>query len=290
MNAFPDKPNVAPDSPATQAEVSPVQPAGSLFDAGLTPAPTEPAILTLPGDPAWTIWDVLRILLMGIVAFFLIAAILVVSMPGASPRDRVTALSAHLELQILGQMATYLLMLGYMYVLVTRERRQPSFWRALHWNWPERAWIYLLLGLLLQAVFMVIESFLPFPKEVPFDVLLKKPFSIALVGVFAVSLGPLIEALFFRGFLYPVLRLKAGVGAAVVATAFPFALLHAAQYGYSWASVSLIFGVGVLLAVVRENYDSLAASFLVHIGYNGTIMLILFGATGGFRHLEKLNQ
>jgi membrane protease YdiL (CAAX protease family) len=75
----------------------------------------------------------------------------------------------------------------------------------------------------------------------------------------------------------------------VLVTALGFGLVHAAQYGYSWLSTSLIFIVGVVLAVVRETKNSVAAGFLVHAGYNGTIIGLLFVATDGFRHLEKLN-
>jgi membrane protease YdiL (CAAX protease family) len=110
------------------------------------------------------------------------------------------------------------------------------------------------------------------------------------VAVFSTTLGPFMEEMFFRGFLYPVLKRRTGVMTAIVATALPFALMHAAQYGNSWASVMLIFMVGVVLAMVREKKNSLAAAFLVHVAYNGTIVLLMFIATGGFRHLEKLSQ
>lgn len=73
-------------------------------------------------------------------------------------------------------------------------------------------------------------------------------------------------------------------------TALGFGLMHANQYGYSWASVLLIFLVGVVLGVVRARKDSVAAGFLVHMAYNGTIAAAMFAATGGFRHLERLNQ
>ena len=53
-------------------------------------------------------------------------------------------------------------------------------------------------------------------------------------------------------------------------------------------AVLLIFIVGVVLTVVRAVTNSVAASFLVHVGYNGTLMLLAATATGGFRHMEKL--
>jgi hypothetical protein len=32
---------------------------------------------------------------------------------------------------------------------------------------------------------------------------------------------------------------------------------------------------------------SVASSFLAHVGYNGTLMLLAAIATGGFKHMEK---
>jgi hypothetical protein len=33
-----------------------------------------------------------------------------------------------------------------------------------------------------------------------------------------------------------------------------------------------------------------ASSLLIHIAYNGTISALIFAASDGFRHLDKLNQ
>ena len=102
-------------------------------------------------------------------------------------------------------------------------------------------------------------------------------------------MAPLMEELFFRGFLYPVLARRIGTVASILFTAVAFGLLHGAQLKYSWA-VLVIFLVGVILTTVRALTKSVAASFLVHVGYNGTLSVLLFIATGGFRHLERLNR
>jgi uncharacterized protein len=142
----------------------------------------------------------------------------------------------------------------------------------------------------MQATFLVVGRFLPFPKKTPFEALLQRPSSLILIMVFSVTLGPLMEELFYRGFLYPVLKRQFGVATGILGTALPFGLMHFAQYGNSWASVLLIFVVGVVLAVVREWKNSLGASFLVHVAYNGTISMLMFAATDGFRHMERLSQ
>lgn len=293
MTPFAEDPNFAAENrdpafgrgPAavSSADSEPAANSGTALSVPLAPVET-------PRDPAWTALDVIRIVLMTILAFVLVFIGLTVLVPGHTFRARLNGLSVHLGLQIIGQMFVYVVIFGYMYVLVTRERHQPKFWQAMHWNWPTAVWIFPAIGIFLQVVFLIFERFLTFPKEVPFDAIFRQPLTILLVSVFSITLGPLMEEMFFRGFFYPVVRRHMGVATAILATALPFALMHAAQYGYSWASILLIFIVGVVLAAVREYRDSLAASFLVHVGYNGTIILLLFVGTDGFRHLEKLQQ
>jgi uncharacterized protein len=250
--------------------------------AGLAP-------IALP-DPVWTGFDVLRLAVMGVVALFVSFFGMLAVVSGATLKVRLLRLSAQPELLLVAQMLAYLLLLGYMYVLVTRERRSPRFWKALHWNWPARIWPFLTVGFVMQIVFVFVERFLPFPKHTPFEELLRRHIVVVLISIFAVTLGPLMEELMFRGFLYPVLARRIGVVAGITVTAVAFGLVHASQYGYSWASTLLIFVVGVVLGVVRARNDSVAAGFLVHMAYNGTIAVAMFAATDGFRHLERLSQ
>jgi hypothetical protein len=96
-----------------------------------------------------------------------------------------------------------------------------------------------------------------------------------------------MEELFFRGFLYPVLARRMGVAWGIFLTALPFGLIHMFQYGYAWGVVLLIFLMGVVCTAVRAATGSVASSFLVHVGYNATEMLLFAIATDGFRHMEK---
>jgi membrane protease YdiL (CAAX protease family) len=52
--------------------------------------------------------------------------------------------------------------------------------------------------------------------------------------------------------------------------------------------LSVLFAVSLVLCGVRLWTQSLAASTFIHATYNGTIFTILFFATGGFRHLDKI--
>jgi uncharacterized protein len=287
VNTLPDNPDASPEvQPTTQSELTPAVPSATEPVAG-------PLLEQLPAvlrDPAWTGLDVFRLLIMALVVLFGSVLATLVVIPGATFKARTLRLSALPELLIVAQMLAYLLLLGYMYILVTKERRSPRFWKALHWNWPANIWPFVAGGLVMQAVFLLLGRFLPFPKETPFDALLRRPSTIVLIAIFAVTLGPLMEELFFRGFLYPVLARRFGMNTGISVSALGFGLMHAAQYGYSWASVLLIFLVGIVLGAVRARKDSVASGFLVHAAYNGTIILMLLIATDGFRHLEKLSS
>jgi membrane protease YdiL (CAAX protease family) len=72
-------------------------------------------------------------------------------------------------------------------------------------------------------------------------------------------------------------------------TSIGFALVHADQLAHAWAPLAVLFGVSLVLCGVRLWTQSLAASTMIHATYNGTIFTILFFATGGFRHLDKIN-
>lgn len=276
MNSFPDNPPPQPEAPESPG-------AGETLSAlPLAPAP--------PRDPVWNGWDVLALVFVGIVSFFALLFLVTTFFTGATFQQKLNRFAAVPELALGVQALVELLLIGCMYLIVAARTGGARFWKSVHWNWPANMGRYIFVGVLMQTVFMSVERFLPFPKETPFDAVLRRPYSIVAIAIFSVTLGPLFEELFFRGFLYGVLRRPFGVFTAVLGTALPFGLVHAAQYGYSWASVMLISAVGVVLAMVREKKQSLAASFLVHVAYNSVIVLILLIATGGFRHLEKLSS
>jgi len=75
-----------------------------------------------------------------------------------------------------------------------------------------------------------------------------------------------------------------------VITSTIFGLLHAQQLGYSWAAVVLLGCVSLVLTTVRIRSRSVACSTLVHSSYNLSVFLVLFIATGGYRHLDRLSR
>jgi membrane protease YdiL (CAAX protease family) len=189
-------------------------------------------------------------------------------------------------LSLLSEFLAYIAVASFMVALVEGKYHLP-FWRAIQWNWPRSVWKLFGLGVLVLFTMNFLGHFLPMPKSTPFDQFFAKPRDAYLVSIFAIAIGPLMEELFFRGFLYPVLARRMGVGWGIFFTALPFGLIHMFQYGYAWGVVLLIFLMGAVCTAVRAVTKSVAASFLVHVGYNATEMVLFAIVTDGFRHMEK---
>lgn len=190
---------------------------------------------------------------------------------------------------VLGQGFAYLLILAFMISIIRRVPGQ-HFLQAIRWNWPQNWSAFLLAGVALSFALQGIAHFLPMPKELPMDRFFRTPSEAWALSLFGITFAPLLEELFFRGFLYPVLVRWLGVAIAVLTTAAGFSLIHAPQLGRAWGPVLVIFVVGLALTITRAVTKSVAAGVLMHMAYNATLSVLLFVGTDGFRHLERLNQ
>jgi membrane protease YdiL (CAAX protease family) len=237
-------------------------------------------------NPVWGFWDVL--LIAGLTLLMLVVTQLVIA-PGvlrfAYPHTKWFDIAQKPVSALVAQMMTYVVVALYMVLLVEGKYR-ARFWSAIRWNWPGIAGVsFAGLGVLMLGLDLL-AKFLPMPKTTPFDLFFAHPSDAYLTAAFAVSIGPLMEELFFRGFLYPVVARRLGAAAGILLTALPFGVMHYLQYR-SWGSVLIIFLVGVVLTAVRARTKSVASSFLVHVGYNGTLMALAALQTDGFRRMEK---
>jgi uncharacterized protein len=260
------------------------------------PAPAGPGDLVPPSDiptgrspienPVWNGWDVLLITILALVTLVVVELLTVIAAWLTVYRHSSFAdVTQKPVLALVGEFLSYIAIAIYMILLVEGKYRTP-FGRAIRWNWRSKATLGMLgLGVLTVSLDLL-SKYLPMPKSSPFDQFFDRPSDAYLIAAFAVTFGPLMEELFFRGFLYPVLARWVGAAAAVVLTALPFGLMHYFQYK-SWSAVLVVTLVGVVLTTVRAITKSVSASYLVHAGYNGTLMALAAVATDGFRHMEN---
>src|SRR5664279_5148231 len=261
--------------------------------ASVQPLVTVDAMRSLPHRavfPAWSAWDVIA------VTGFTVATIVLFSMIALGIAHVVTSkqhvsvgdLATNPIVVIGSQLAAYPIVIVFMIALV-RGKSDESFWTAIQWNWPGPATLgFILSGIFFAAVVEFASRWMPIPKSLPVDKFFSDATGAYLMAGFGITLAPLLEELFFRGMLYPVLRRSWGVVVGVVITGGAFACIHGIQLGWAWAPVLAIFVVGVVLTLVRERTNSVAAAFLMHCGYNATLFALLWFGSDHFRHLEKV--
>ncbi len=190
-----------------------------------------------------------------------------------------------------------------------------SFLSGIHWNglaagryWPR----LVAVGVLVSALAQLGEHFVTEPKSPEIEKLMHTPAGAWSVMLLGTLLAPVMEEIAFRGFLLPSFAIAydwlsldrtpialrrwsqtsgstdAGLIFGAFFSSLLFALIHAPQLEYTWGPVGLLFGVSLVLSMVRVRTHSVACSTLVHLTYNLTIFLAALVATGGFRHLDRL--
>lgn len=188
------------------------------------------------------------------------------------------------------QMIAYLLVVGFMAGLVWM-RHQQGLWEAIGWNMPSErlAMAALAMGGVLGLFSEVSSTLLQrwTPKTLPIEQLFRDPSSGYLLAGFGVLVAPLVEELFFRGFLYPAVARWTGPAISIIFTAGAFAALHGAQLAYAWPPLLVLFIVGMVFTLIRARTGSVATCVMVHVGYNLTLFIMLFVLTGGFHHMER---
>ena len=225
-------PNFVPPQPAVPSEI--ISPAGETLTA------QPPAAEAGGENPAWNGWDVLALVavaILGQIVVGVVAGIIAIFLPayrGLSPDQLRRQLPQDPFLIVAVTLGTYAVLVPAMMLIIRRRSHRP-FLEALGWNWPRRPWRYPLIGVAMFFVVSVLSKILPMPKSAPIDQLLQQ--APRLMSFVAICLAPVVEELFFRGFLYPVLTRWRAL----------FALAIAA----------VVFGIGALLfSLGRQNHDT----------------------------------
>jgi membrane protease YdiL (CAAX protease family) len=261
-------------------------------------SPSEPALKLSPpaGEPAvalddqpWGVWDLVRIAVVALIAIVLLSTVAMgLAIRSAGLAHAVAAdLARDPRVAIPAQFAAYLVVIVFMVSLVRRRGR--PFWTSVRWNWPGRTWFgWMTLGVGLAVIVQSVSALLPIPKSLPIERYFRDTLGAWMMAGFGVTLAPLVEELYFRGFMYPALARRLGAVLSVIITSALFAVIHASQLAHAWAPLLLLLLVGTVLTTVRARANSVATTFLIHVGYNGTLFIMLYLASDHFRHLEKV--
>ena len=251
--------------------------------SGPPPAPQQPYTADLPEDlrvpwgwPEVALFTVLVVVGGFVVTYGLAEA--AVRIFGVDPTKVFgpTMSTAKSVVLLVGQATVDACAILYLYLMLLVRTSEP-FWQSIGWRdlHPGAGTIrhsapqFLAAGAALAVGVSLVGGFLNPKSSLPIEELLKARVSVLLFGILGVLVAPLVEETIFRGFLYPVIARRTGIAAGVAITGTLFGLMHAAQLWGGWGQIALLIVVGIVLTWVRAHTGTVAASYLVHLGYNG---------------------
>jgi membrane protease YdiL (CAAX protease family) len=211
------------------------------------------------------------------------------------PAERITQFATtNAGFIVCRQVLWFFCLLLYLYALIRRRAALP-FWRVLGWRGLRHGRIavpFLVLVLLLVGCAMAIAAdaaseFYTTQKPLPIQALFSDRQSVLYLMGYGLLLAPLAEETLFRGFIYPALARKFGVFAGITITGILFGMVHAPQLWGGWGQIATLVAVGMALTAVRAALGSVAASYVLHLGYNAFLFGGFWFATGALRHLPK---
>ena len=151
----------------------------------------------------WTGWDVtgLALLTVAIIVFFSFTLALA-EMLLWFPKMSFTEVAALPVVIVPAQIVAYAVVILIMQRIAGRSGNGAL--GELHWNWPQAWAAYVLGGLALAIGLQGFAQLLPMPKNLPIDEFFKTRLEAYMLSIFGISFAPLLEELYFRGFMYPV--------------------------------------------------------------------------------------
>ncbi|MCJ7810961.1 MAG: CPBP family intramembrane metalloprotease [Dehalococcoidia bacterium] len=164
-------------------------------------------------------------------------------------------------------------------------RRYSCGWRALGFRRAVRGGWWVPVVVVLAAyftlgVYLLIVELSGLGKMVPQNTVPEDFFESAvalpLVALLAIAAAPIAEETFFRGFLFPALRMRWGTFWAALASGLVFAALH-----FSLGSLVPFTIIGMLLAWAYVFSGSLWAPIAAHFLFNAVSFIVGVVAGGG---------
>ncbi|MBU1627530.1 CPBP family intramembrane metalloprotease [bacterium] len=110
----------------------------------------------------------------------------------------------------------------------------------------------------------------------PIDNFLSKPKNFTFFIIGSVYFAPIFEEIYYRGFIFSILRNRIGATLGIIITSLWFGSIHGPQMGWDLAGFANITLGGFVLGTLRHKSDSLLAPILTHVTYNITLFLLGF--------------
>jgi uncharacterized protein len=175
--------------------------------------------------------------------------------------------------------------------LVGTNRGQRPFGQTLGWGWHSQfKWVHAVaLAVLMMGFGILVERFVP-NQETELDKLLKMGTSVRiLVASLAVLTAPLVEEVVYRGVLYSGIERTWGKTAGIVLVTALFAGVHYFQYQASYAALTVIVSLSLVLTLLRAATGKLLPCIATHLVYNGFNAVILLMAPEQLPDAQSVN-
>lgn len=127
------------------------------------------------------------------------------------------------------------------------------------------------MGFLLAIVVNVANAFFPPTKELGIEKLFTSRDAALLILGLAILAAPLMEELFFRGYIYTLLERLWGQTPAILTSGLLFGTIHIPQLWPGYFQIATLGVVGIVLSLVRARTGNTTAAILMHLGYNATL-------------------
>lgn len=235
-------------------------------------------IRTLSPPPAkWTIWDICK----AVILFLFFGYIIIISEALWSrilPILKSDNIRMILNTSILDCLAIFFVL--YFTVIQYKENLESlglslkNFFRNVFYGAVGYVALVPVLIVILAVTLVIINITKYVPERQPIVELFLKEKDIAFLtysSLFAAIFGPVIEELFFRGFMYGVFKKYIGIFWSMILTAAIFAMVHAHIVGFF-----PIMALGILLAYLYEKTGTLVSSITVHIIHNLSMVFLVF--------------
>ncbi len=232
-----------------------------------------------PTHARWDIWDVLKVVILFI--FFgyiitLIEYILSAVFPAIKLNERIVSIINTSILDILVMaLVLYFVISWHKHKLSDLGLTLKNFAKNITYGFVGYISITpaLVAALLITVFFVGLFRYKPEPQPI-LDMFLKedKKMVLTYLTFFVAIIGPVVEEIFFRGFLYRAVKKEVGMKWAILTSGLIFSFLHAHIVAFL-----PIFVLGVFLAYLYEKTGSIISSITVHITHNlAMLSLILF--------------
>jgi len=178
-----------------------------------------------------------------------------------------------------------LLMMGTVWFFALHRRKARLRDLGLkHYSIGKTLW-YTLISLIaifaISFIYIIIMSMvlgIEAPASKIETLILNRSVSNTVLLIVVSFIGPIIEEIFFRGFLYSAFKKNWGILPALFLSSILFSLVHLEVYSFV-----PLFIIGWLLAYIYEKTKSLFPAIFLHAIYNLILILILLG------QLEMIN-